>query len=75
LPLYPRKRVSNNDMIASIDQIGQKLADCLSLTESPLNTLVHHRPAFGSDLSKAKQENSGDTVTIHQDGLRSKFAD
>ena len=33
LPRYPRKRISNDDLIASIDQVGQKLTDCLSLVE------------------------------------------
>ena len=40
LPRYPRKQISNDGLIASIDQVGQKLADCLSLMESALTTLV-----------------------------------
>ena len=51
LPCYPRKQIDNNDLIASIDQVGQKLADCLSLTESALTTLVQlvliHRKPIG----------------------------
>ena len=31
LPRYLRKQVDNNDLIASIDQVSQKLVDCLSL--------------------------------------------
>ena len=40
LPRYSRKQVGNNDLIASIDQVGQKLTDCLSLMESALTTPV-----------------------------------
>ena len=40
LPRYQRRRINNNDLIASIDQVGQKLTDCVSLTESALTTLV-----------------------------------
>ena len=40
LPCYPRKQIDNDDLITSIDQVGQKLADCLSVVESALTTLV-----------------------------------
>ena len=40
LPRYPRKQIGNNDLIASIDQVGQKLVDYLSITESALTTQV-----------------------------------
>ena len=40
LPRYPRKRIDNDDLIASIDQVGQKLTDYLSIAESALTTLV-----------------------------------
>ena len=46
LPRYSRKQVSNDDLITSIDQVGQKLGDCLSLMESALTTLVRRRPPF-----------------------------
>ena len=36
LPCYPRKRIDNDDLIASIDQAGQKLIDYLSIVESTL---------------------------------------
>ena len=75
LPRYSRKQLSNDDLIASIDQVGQKLVDCLSLTESALTTPFRRRPPFGSDLSEADWETLGDTTTIHQDALRDKFAD
>jgi len=75
LPRYSRKQVGNDNLIASIDQVGQKLANCLSLTESALTTLVWRRPPSGSDLSEADRQTLGDTTTIHQDALRDKFAD
>ena len=75
LPRYSRKQVGNDDLIASIDQVSQKLADCLSLMESALTTLVRRRPPSSSDLSEADREIPGDTTTIHQDALRDKFAD
>ena len=40
LPCYPRRQINNDDLIASIDQVGQKLADCLSIAELALTTLV-----------------------------------
>ena len=36
LPCYPRRPTDNDDLIASIDRIGEKLADCLSIAESAL---------------------------------------
>ena len=40
LPHNQRRQINNDDLIASIDQVGQKLADCLSIVESALDTLV-----------------------------------
>ena len=40
LPHYRRRHVNNDDLIESIDRVGLKLADCLSITESALDTLV-----------------------------------
>ena len=71
-------------MIASIDQVGQKLIGYLSLTESALTTLVQRRPSFDLDLSEAAQETPGiaalpfrctNVVTAYQDALRGRFAD
>ena len=36
LPRYPRMPRDNDDLIASIDRIGEKLADYLSIAESSL---------------------------------------
>ena len=62
-------------MIASIDQVGQKLVDCLSIVESALTTLVQHRPPSNSDLSDVFQETPRVAATIHQDALTDKFTD
>ena len=75
LPRCERRQINNDNLIASIDQVGQKLADCLSIAESALTTLVQRRPPFDSDLSEADQETLGDMAAIHQDALRDKFAD
>ena len=40
LSRYQRRQINNDDLIASIDQVGQKLADCLSITELTMDTLV-----------------------------------
>ena len=40
LPRYQRRQINNDDLIASINQVGLKLANCLSITESTLDTLV-----------------------------------
>ena len=46
LPRYPRKQINNDDLIASIDQVNQKLSNCLSIAES---TLV--QPADNEEFS------------------------
>ena len=51
LPCYQRRHVNNDDLIESIDQVGLKLADCLSIAESALDTLVQHRAPSDPDLS------------------------
>ena len=42
LPRYQRKQINNDDLITSIDQVGLKLTDCLSIAEMALDTLVQH---------------------------------
>ena len=51
LPCYRRRHVNNDDLIESIDWVGLKLADCLSIAESALDTLVQHRAPSDLDLS------------------------
>ena len=53
LPRYQRWQINNDDLIASIDQVGQKLVDCLSIAESALDTLIQRRPPSDLDLSEA----------------------
>ena len=45
--------MNNDDLIESIDQVGLKLADCLSIVESALDTSVQCRPPFDPNLSEA----------------------
>ena len=40
LPRYKRRQIKNDDLIESIDRVGLKLADCLSVAELALDTLV-----------------------------------
>ena len=40
LPRYQRRQINNDDLIECIDRIGLKLADCLSIAESALDTFV-----------------------------------
>ena len=46
LPHYPRKQIDNDDLIASINQVNQKLSNCLSIAESALV-----RPADDEEFS------------------------
>ena len=39
---YQRRQINNDDLIVSIDQVGLKLTDCLSIAELALDTLVQH---------------------------------
>ena len=84
LPHYQRRQINNDDLIASIDQVGQKLADCLSIAESALDTLVQRQPPSDPDLSEAAWETPGFTAlpfglsniaATYQDALRGKFTD
>jgi len=84
LPRYQRRQINNDDLIVSIDRVGLKLVDCLSIVESVLDTLVQHRPPSDLDLSGPTQETPGVTAlpfgltnvsAAYQDALRGKFAD
>ena len=48
--------MNNDDLITSIDRVGQKLAGCLSIAELALDTLVQCRPPSDLDLSEAARE-------------------
>ena len=84
LPHYQRGQINNDDLITSIDQVGQKLTNCLSIVESALTTLVQHRPPSDLDLSEAARETPGvvalpfgltNVAATDQEALRGKFAD
>ena len=69
---------------ASIDWVGQKLADCVSIAESALDTLVQRRPPTDLDLPEATRKTPGvvalpfgiaNAAATFQDALRGKFAD
>jgi len=71
-------------LITSINQVGLKLADCLSIVESALDTLVQRRPPSDPDLSEVPRKTLGiaalpfgftNVAVTYQDALRGKFAD
>jgi len=53
LPRYQRRHINNDDLIESIDRVGLKLVDCLSVAESALHTFAQGRPLSDPDLSEA----------------------
>ena len=67
LPCYPRRRIDNDDLIASIDRAGQKLADCLSIAESALAMARCRSPSEADPvedrLSKAEPRIMGEMPT------------
>ena len=84
LPRYQRRQINNDNMIVSIDWVGLKLADCLSIAKSALDTLVQHRPPSDSGLPEAARETPWATTlpfgftnaaTAYQGALRGRFAD
>ena len=84
LPRYQRRQINNDDLIESIDRVGLKLADCLSIVESALDTLVQRRPPTDPNLSEAARKTLGvaalpfgltNVATSFQDALRGKFTD
>jgi len=84
LPRYQRRQIVNDDLIESIDRVGLKLVDCLSVTESALDTLVQRRPPTDPILSEAARQTTEVTAlpfglanitATYQDALRGKFTD
>ena len=84
LPRYQRRQINNDDLIASIDQVGLKLADCLSIAESALDTPVQRRSPSDPDLPEAARKTPGvvalpfgltNITATYQDALRGKFTD
>ena len=84
LPHYQRGPINNDDLIKSIDRVRLKLADCLSVAESALNTLVQRRPPSDPDLSEGARETTramalpfgfSNTAATYQHALRGKLTD
>ena len=68
LPCYPRRLIENNDLLASIDQHGQSLAECLSLAESAMAMIRCRSPPEADSvedrLAKAEAKIMGETSVM-----------
>ena len=68
LPCFQRRRIDNDDLLASIDRHGQGLAECLSLAESALAMVRCRSPPKADSvegrLAKAEARITGDTSVI-----------
>ena len=68
LPCYPRMRVDNDDLLASIDRHRQNLTDYLSLIESALAMVRRRSPpkadSVDDRLAKAEARITGETSII-----------
>ena len=67
LPRYPRRQISNDDLLASIDRTDQNLASCLSLAELALAMIQGRSPPeaspVGERLARAEAKIMGETST------------
>jgi len=84
LPCYQRRPINNDDLIESIDRVRLKLANCLSVAESALDTLVQCRPPSDPYLSDGARETAGaialpfgfsNAAAAYQHALRGKLTD
>ena len=50
LPCYPRRWIGNDDLLATIDNHGQGLAQCLSLAESTLAMAQCRSPPMANSV-------------------------
>ena len=68
LPCCLRRPRDNDDLIASIDRTGEKLADCLSIAELALAIVQGRSPPEANPvrerLAKAEARITGETFTI-----------
>ena len=68
LPCYQRRRIDNDDLLASIDRHGQSLAECLSLAESALAMVRCRSPpkvdSVEDRLAKAEARITGEISII-----------
>ena len=67
LPRYPRRQISNDDLLASIDRTNQNLASCLSLVELAL-AMIQGRSSLeaslvGERLARTEARIMGETST------------
>ena len=67
LPRYPRRRIDNDDLLASIDRTDQNLANYLSLAESALAMIQGRSPPeaslVGERLARDEARIIGETST------------
>ena len=52
LPRYPRRWIDNDDLLASIDQTDQNLANCLTLIESAQAMIQGRSPPEASSVGE-----------------------
>ena len=68
LPCYQRRRIDNNDLLASIDWHGQSLAECLFLTELALAMVRCRSPPEADSvedrLAKAEAKITSETSVM-----------
>ena len=68
LPCYQRRRINNDDLLASIDWHGQSLAECLFLTELALAMVRCRSPPEADSvedrLAKAEAKITGETSVM-----------
>ena len=68
LPCYQRRRIDNDDLLASINRHGQGLAECLSLAESALAMVRCRSPpkvdSVEDRLAKAEARIMGEISVI-----------
>jgi len=68
LPHHSRRQIGNNDLLASINQTNQHLANCLSLAESALAMIEDRSPPevglMRERLARAKTRIMGEMSTI-----------
>ena len=71
LPCYLRRRIDNDDLLASIDRAGQKLTDCLPIAESALAMARCRSPSKPNSVedrlakAKARIKCEMPTTTFH----------
>ena len=67
-PCHQRRRIDNEDLLASIDRYGQNLAECLSLAESALAMVRCRSPPEADSvegrLAKAESRIMGEISVI-----------